>query len=53
MGTEPAPAPATSGLVADAAAMITGRQEGEGVLGLYDLIFGLIAYAVFDFLLED
>ena len=22
-------------------------------LGLYDLIFGLIAYAVFDFLLED
>jgi len=24
-----------------------------GVLGLYDLVFGLIAYAVFDFLLED
>jgi heme exporter protein B len=24
-----------------------------GVLGLYDLTFGLIAYAVFDFLLED
>ena len=23
------------------------------VLGLYDLVFGLIAYAVFDFLLED
>ena len=23
------------------------------VLGLYDLTFGLIAYAVFDFLLED
>jgi heme exporter protein B len=22
-------------------------------LGLYDLVFGLIAYAVFDFLLED
>jgi hypothetical protein len=22
-------------------------------LGLYDLIFGLIAYALFDFLLED
>jgi heme exporter protein B len=36
-------------------------QEGAGalpgrwlaVLGLYDLLFGLIAYAVFDFLLED
>jgi heme exporter protein B len=24
-----------------------------GVLGLYDLVFGLIAYAVFDYLLED
>lgn len=24
-----------------------------GVLGLYDLVFGLLAYAVFDFLLED
>ena len=24
-----------------------------GLLGLYDLVFGLIAYAVFDFLLED
>ena len=24
-----------------------------GVLGLYDLIFGLVGYAVFDFLLED
>ena len=23
------------------------------VLGLYDLVFGLIGYAVFDFLLED
>ena len=23
------------------------------MLGLYDLVFGLIAYAVFDFLLED
>ena len=23
------------------------------VLGLYDLIFGLVGYAVFDFLLED
>ncbi len=27
--------------------------EWLGVLGLYDLVFGLIAYAVFDFLLED
>ena len=24
-----------------------------GVLGLYDLVFGLLAYAIFDFLLED
>ena len=24
-----------------------------GVLGLYDMVFGLLAYAVFDFLLED
>ena len=24
-----------------------------GTLALYDLVFGLIAYAVFDFLLED
>ncbi len=24
-----------------------------GTLGLYDLLFGLIAYALFDFLLED
>jgi heme exporter protein B len=23
------------------------------VLGLYDLVFGLLAYAVFDFLVED
>jgi heme exporter protein B len=23
------------------------------VLALYDLVFGLVAYAVFDFLLED
>jgi heme exporter protein B len=23
------------------------------ILGLYDLVFGLLAYAVFDFLLED
>jgi hypothetical protein len=23
------------------------------VLGLYDLIFGLVGYAVFDFLLDD
>ena len=24
-----------------------------GVLGLYDMVFALLAYAVFDFLLED
>ncbi|CAA9507922.1 MAG: hypothetical protein AVDCRST_MAG13-2637 [uncultured Solirubrobacteraceae bacterium] len=32
-----------------------GALEGRwlGLLGLYDLVFGLIAYAVFDFLLED
>jgi heme exporter protein B len=24
-----------------------------GVLGLYDLVFGLLAYAIFDFLLEE
>ena len=34
----------------------TGRprqRAGWRTLGLYDLVFGLIAYAVFDFLLED
>jgi heme exporter protein B len=36
----------------------TGHAGGPGarwllLLGLYDLVFGLIAYAVFDFLLED
>jgi len=32
-----------------------GALEGRylAVLGLYDLVFGLLAYAVFDFLLED
>jgi heme exporter protein B len=32
-----------------------GAAEGRWllVLGLYDLVFGLIALAVFDFLLED
>ena len=32
-----------------------GALEGRwlGLLGLYDLVFGLIAYAVFDFRLED
>ena len=31
------------------------RSRGAGwlILGLYDLVFGLLAYAVFDFLLED
>jgi heme exporter protein B len=33
----------------------TGALSGRwlALLGLYDLVFGLIAYAVFDFLLED
>jgi len=32
-----------------------GALEGRwlGILGLYDLVFGLLAYALFDFLLED
>ncbi len=32
-----------------------GAMEGRflAVLGLYDLVFGLLAYALFDFLLED
>ena len=29
------------------------RRRWLGVLGLYDLVFGLLALAVFDFLLED
>lgn len=38
-------------LGADGAGALEGRWLG--VLGLYDLVFGLLAYAVFDFLLED
>jgi heme exporter protein B len=32
-----------------------GALEGRWllILGLYDLVFGLLAYAIFDFLLED
>src|SRR3954463_12872814 len=33
------------------AGAVSGRWLG--VLGLYDVVFGLLAYAVFDFLLED
>jgi heme exporter protein B len=38
--------------------LAAGHASGPGgrwlaMLGLYDLVFGLIAYAVFDFLLED
>ena len=31
------------------------RLEGRWllILGLYDLVFGLLAYAIFDFLLEE
>ena len=47
-----AAARATSPLLAEAGAMaVPGRWLL--VLGLYDLVFGLLAYAVFDFLLED
>ena len=43
---------ATAPLFAEAgAAALPGRWLG--VLGLYDLVFGLLALAVFDFLLED
>ena len=35
----------------DGAQPLPGRWPG--VLGLYDLVFGLLAYGVFDFLLED
>jgi len=38
-------------LGADGAGALEGRWLG--VLGLYDLVFGLLAYALFDFLLED
>jgi heme exporter protein B len=43
---------ATSPLLAQAGA---GALEGRWVLvlGLYDAVFGLLAYAIFDFLLED
>jgi heme exporter protein B len=43
---------ATSPLLAAAGA---GALEGRWLLtlGLYDLVFGLLAYAIFDFLLED
>jgi heme exporter protein B len=43
---------ATSPLLAEAGA---GALEGRWllVLGLYDLVFGLLAFAIFDFLLED
>jgi heme exporter protein B len=43
---------ATAPLLADGGA---GNLEARwlAVLGLYDLVFGLLAYAIFDFLLED
>ncbi|MGI8594704.1 MAG: heme exporter protein CcmB [Solirubrobacteraceae bacterium] len=47
-----AAASATSPLMGGAGAGSVG-MKWMAVLGLYDLIFGLIAYAVFDFLLED
>ena len=47
-----AAANATAPLLAEDGA---GALEGRwlAVLGLYDLVFGLLAYAIFDFLLED
>ena len=42
-----------------AAWLISAAQRGApaarwlATLGVYDLLFGLIAYALFDFLLED
>ena len=43
---------ATAPLLAEAGA---GALEARwlAILGLYDLVFGLLAYAIFDFLLED
>ena len=43
---------ATSPLLAAGGA---GALEGRWllILGLYDLVFGLLAYAIFDFLLEE
>ncbi len=38
-------------LAAGGAGAIEGRWLG--ILGLYDLVFGLLAYALFDFLVED
>jgi heme exporter protein B len=47
-----AAANATAPLLAEGGA---GPLEGRwlAILGLYDLVFGLLAYAIFDFLLED
>ena len=43
---------ATAPLLAEAGA---GALEARwlAILGLYDLVFGLLAYAIFDFLLEE
>jgi heme exporter protein B len=43
---------ASAPLLAEAGA---GTLEGRwlAILGLYDLVFGLLAYAIFDFLLEE
>ena len=38
-------------LAAEGAGALEGRWLA--ILGLYDLVFGLLAYAIFDFLLED
>ena len=48
IGTAKALSPA---LAAAGAGALPGRWLA--IVGLYDLVFGLLAYAVFDFLLED
>jgi heme exporter protein B len=49
---------AIAGARASSPLLASGHTSGPAtrwllILGLYDLVFGLIAYAVFDFLLED
>ena len=48
-----AAAKGTTPLLATAGAATRSEVRWLFVLGLYDLVFGLFAYAVFDYLLED
>ena len=43
----------STGITAANAASLSPVDRWLALLALYDLVFGLIAYAVFDFLLED